>query len=85
MKRKKYEPGDEKPQSVPCEVCNTSVSFEEVEESEKGDIIIEYSSYFPPYSEFYAFCHEHRPSSDEMEIVKQRIRDGVDPIQPDGS
>lgn len=50
-----------------CEACGAPVDLDT-----PGTFTIE-------YTEEYGFCEEHAPGEDEIEEVKQRIKQGLDP------
>lgn len=64
------------PDELPCEACGRPV--------QTGDgtpgLIINYRSLLTDWGETYAFCDDHKPRGDDLEEVKQRIKDDKDPL-----
>jgi len=57
-----------------CEVCDNPV-----DPDDPGSVSIEYYNLTPEYTEEYGFCEKHAPVGDELDAVKQRIKQGLDP------
>ena len=54
-----------------------------VDEAEEGvGIIIEFSNFLPPYSEWYAWCEQHRPDEEELDEMGKRIKEGSHEFEP---
>lgn len=62
---------------VPCEVCGRPV---ETGDSPGGGMIIEFWNFLPEYYEHYGFCNEHKPEGEQLEEVKRRIKQGLNPV-----
>lgn len=59
---------------ITCTICG-----DPVDSDEPGEVVIEYWNLTPEYKEEYGFCSEHAPNKGELDAVKQRIKQGLDP------
>ena len=57
-----------------CEICGNPV-----DPDDPRSVSIEYYNLIPEYTEEYGFCEKHAPAGDELDAVKQRIKQGLDP------
>ena len=62
------------------EECEETITIDEAEE---GDgIVIEFSNFLPPYTEWYTWCEQHRPDEERLDEIGKRIKEGSHGFEP---
>ena len=62
------------------EGCEETIAIDQAEEG--SGLVTEFSSFLPPYTEWYAWCEEHRPDEDELEELGPKIKAGTHGFEP---
>lgn len=70
------------PFEVRCEVCGKHV---DIDDTDGTGILIEFVNFLPMYREKYGFCPSHTPAENKIDDLKNRIKEGLDPVPPSGN